>query len=141
MRALTISLLLVSLMQGEAHAQGERHWPEFTREEFYEALRRVMPEERARQMSQELTLGSRATYEQLGIPREMRPASRPVSAVGFISDDVLILLSLVSDDTRVKVEQFRLAAHNGKPFSAEEQRAWNERLAQFRKWKDAGYPN
>jgi hypothetical protein len=131
----------LGMTQSDAEAQSSDALPQFTQEEFYHALRRVVPEAEARQTARNFAGDSHASYAALGIPPELRPKNaHPVSTVGFISDDLLTLLSLLSDEAYQKVERFRISAHGGKPFTAEEQRTWEDRLAQFREWKDAGYP-
>ena len=98
-----------------------------------------MPESEARQTANQLALPTNASWDELGIPNDVRPTTeRAISMVGNISDDMLILLSLVSEETHRKVELFRLTIHDGNPIPADEQCAWNARLAEFQKWKAAG---
>ena len=122
-------------------AEGPPVWPEFTQEEFIQALRRIMPELEATQLACDLAPGSRASPADMGILPEAVPAGgTSASGVSFVSGDMLILLSLESEVLRRKVEQYRFASNGGRLFTDDQQRKWNVRLAQFVKWKEAGYP-
>lgn len=140
MKILLLSLLLFALGT-EGGAQVPQEWPEFTFEEFYRALRRVMPEDEANRLARELAPDNRASAAEQGIPSELAPIGPSrVYGVSFISDDVLMLLSIESDDLQRKVERYRVVANGGRPFTKEQQQKWHARYAQFLKWKEAGYP-
>ena len=100
-----------------------------------------MSEEEARETARQFALPTSASFDELGIPAGVRPSSaHPRSVVGHISEDMLMMLALVSDETRRKVERFRVLVRGGTPFTTEEQRAWDERFRQFIEWKEAGFP-
>jgi len=58
-----------------------------------------------------------------------------------LSDDVLALLSLESDELNAKVEEYRRAFRLGAPETPDERDAWLRRRQELKKWADAGYPH
>ena len=141
MKILLLTVLVLGVMRPDAEAQDARGAPEFSYEEFRQALRPLMSEEEAREAARQFALPAPADFAELGIPPGVRPSTgSPRSVVGHISEDMLMMLALVSDETRRKVDRFRLAVRGGTSFTVDEQRAWDERFRQFMKWKEAGFP-
>lgn len=71
-------------------------------------------------MAKQLARPADARFDELGIPPAARPASgRASSVVGNISEDMLMMLRCRT--RRRKVEEFRLAARDGRALTAEEQ--------------------
>jgi hypothetical protein len=57
-----------------------------------------------------------------------------------LTDDTLILLSLLSEETARKVERYRRTARGGRDPTPEEQRRWDERRSVLKAWAEAGFP-
>lgn len=141
MKILLLTVIALGMMRPDAGAQDSRGAPEFSYEEFRQALRPLMSEAEARAMARQFAMPASASLADLGIPPGVRPSTgTPRSVVGHMSEDMLMMLALVSDDTRRKVDRFRLAVRGGTPFTVDEQRAWDERFRQFTEWKAAGFP-
>jgi len=74
----------------------------FSEGELYAALRFQLSDPEARALAKELTSEDSTDYEYLGIP-----APDPAEVCHMLPEELLILLSLVSDDLNAKVHRFR----------------------------------
>ena len=100
----------------------------FTYQELFEGLRRFFPEAEARELATEAT--TPAPWRQSGTSPLWQ------EAIDF-SQDLLIVMTLVSNETREKVEQWRrLGGHEPSPG---EQADWNRRRAELMAWARDGY--
>jgi hypothetical protein len=94
----------------------------FTAAEYYRALRLFMSDAKASLMA-------------CGMAGELEELPEPVgyaASGGFITDDLLIVLSLLSDELREKVDRYLMDfdARYGRP---DEQQRWQERREELRK--------
>ena len=113
-----------------AASQGGMTHP-FTYQELFEGLRRFFPDEEARQLATEAATPAvpRPGGAQLGRSTQSR------ETIDF-TQDLLILMSFISEETRAKVEQWRRRV--GEPSPAE-QAAWNQRRVELMEWARDGY--
>lgn len=122
--------ILLAVPYSVAAAQGGMTHP-FTYQELFEGLRRFFPDEEARQLATEAVTPS--------VPRtrgtQSGRSTEPQETIDF-SQDLLIIMSLISDETRAKVEQWR--RRFGEP-SPGEQAAWNQRRVELMEWARDGY--
>jgi len=115
---------------------------EFTATEIFEALRRVAPEREAWLAAEDAT--ALVDMEAIRSSPSARPSGQglayvPVPTMNF-TEDMLVLLSLVSDETAAKVERYRELLRGGAALTEEEARAWTTRRAELTEWRDSGYP-
>lgn len=110
----------------------------FTYAEFYEVYRRVAPPDQAEEMARSSAFDP---AQDKGDPlRKGQSGSEGIGATAVLTDDTLIMLSLLSPDAEARAAAYRRALRGGKAESQEEQRAWLERRQQFKRWAEAGYP-
>ena len=104
----------------------------FTYQELFQGLRRFFPVDDAHE------LATQAATPPVSPARrgQSETSPRPQAAIDF-SLDVLIVMSLMSDETREKVEQWRRRA--GRDPSPGEQAEWNRRRAELMEWAREGY--
>jgi hypothetical protein len=101
-----------------------QNWAEpFTERDFYLTLRVFMPDEEAHRIA-------RAIVEPPDWSKEESSAWRTVGGVS-ISDDLLALMSVISDDLRAKVDRYRELDPRSK--DPAEQTRWEERRAVARR--------
>ena len=115
---------------------------EFTASEIFEALRRGMSEAEARRAADFLVEGVDIDAILAGPPQNQDGSGVPswdVPTVNF-SQDMLILLSLVSTETAAKVDRYRAEQRDAGAIQPQEDEAWQRRRQQFAAWRDAGYP-
>ncbi len=105
----------------------------FSEAEIYQALVQGMPEGEARRMAAEFSHPERGGSYSAGLP-----TPRPGEVAVAYSEDLLIALSLVSEETNRKVDEYRLSRSNGK-ISPAEQRSWEARRSRFREMLRASH--
>jgi hypothetical protein len=116
---------------------------EFTASEIFEALRRGMSEDEARRAADFLAEEVDIDAILAGPPQNPDGPGVPswdVPTVNF-SQDMLILLSLVSSTTAAKVDRYRAQLRDAGAIQPQEDEAWQRRRQQFAAWRDAGYPS
>ena len=123
--------ILTAAPHSEATAQGRMTHP-FTQQEVFEGLRRFFPEEEARKLAADAAVQAVAPKDSAA----SGTTPRPEGAIDF-SQDVLIVMSFLSEETRAKVERWR--RRGGREPSAEEQRAWERRRIELQEWAKDGY--
>ena len=108
--------------------------PPFGEDELYRAFRLVAPEEDARAMAKDALAADVSPFT---VPPAAQPradsaglAFTPIPRVS-LTEDTLILLSLLSDDLRERVDRYRAERRGGAVPGGEEQRAWEARRAQL----------
>ena len=113
----------------------------FTVEEFYQAFRVAMPDAQAREIADAMG-GPPPELPREWLESRRRPRTGGRTEGIWIDETGLLLLALVSDTTYAKVEAYRrLHGNGGKPRSAEQERDWQAKLAEYRRWKAAGFPD
>jgi hypothetical protein len=116
---------------------------EFTEQELFEVFRRLVPDSQARLMAR---AGTR--LDEVARTSDSSPRHPPAeSGVAFtpeptidLTEDTLVLLSLLSEETARKVERYRRAARGGLDATQEEERRWEQRRSVLKAWADAGFP-
>lgn len=103
----------------------------FSYEELVEGLRRFFPDEQARELAREAAAPPVSSAE-----RGQPTTSPQPQGVTDFSRDVLVVMSLMSDETRDKVEQWR--RRGGREPSPAEQAEWNQRRAELMEWARDG---
>src|SRR5688500_15957970 len=104
----------------------------FTEQELFVVMRLFLPDDEARATAGEIMQGVNKHGQTVE-----RSAESAVASVIDFSLDTLILLSLLSEETRLKVERWR--RRFGEP-TAEAQRRWEARRAILVQWAEEGYP-
>lgn len=107
----------------------------FTYDELYSVFRRVAPDSQAQEMARSALAETARGAEHVGAGIVFRSTSHVT-----LSDDTLILLSLLSEETNAKVRAFRSTLRAGQPESAAEAAEWEKRRAELKAWADEGYP-
>jgi hypothetical protein len=121
----------------------------FTEDELYQAFRLAsMHEADARKLAREMTpplppLAARLPQvprpispDEIAQGRELLPWEYGPAAVADFSNDILIILSLVSDELSAKVDRYRAAWQASDPSNPAEERAWQARHAKIKKVLD-----
>jgi hypothetical protein len=103
-----------------------QYFDPFTEEEVYQALRLVLPEDEARRAARPLPDPTPTEVAAL------RPGEYVVRGVNY-TDDMLILLSLVSSDLSAKVETYRATRRRIVNWSDEEDEAWRARRDELKR--------
>ena len=97
----------------------------FTEAELYRALSWGMPDSEARKLAKHLT-DDPAVIATLPTFRDLGPIATNYS------EDLLILLSLVSDETNRKVERRLAETRRGKAWNPDEREQWERRRSEIR---------
>lgn len=103
----------------------------FSEQELFAVMRLFLSDGEARDVAAEMMKGVTLSGET--VDRAHDPTSLSMSDFSF---DTLVLLSLLSDDTRRKVEDWR--NRFGEPTEAEKQR-WQVRRQELALWAKEGY--
>jgi hypothetical protein len=98
----------------------------FTVQEYHQALRLFMPDADASVMAQGMA----------GLLDMPEPTGGYSVSGGFISDDLLIVLSLLSEELRDKVDRYR--QYDPRYGRAADQREWEARRAELKRLLDSG---
>ena len=104
----------------------------FTYQELFQSLRRFFPVEEAHELA---TQAAAPPVSPAG-RGESGTSPQPQAAIDF-SLDVLLVMSLMSDETRDKVEKWR--RRGGRETSPEEEAEWNRRRAELMEWASGVY--
>ena len=99
----------------------------FTYQELFHGLRVFFPEEEAHELAKQAVTAA---------TRQSGTSVRPRESIDF-SQDLLIVMSLLSDETRDKVEQWR--RWDGHEPTPEEQADWSRRREELIGWARDGY--
>jgi hypothetical protein len=103
----------------------------FTEKELFEVMRRFLPAEQAREVALAATIP--ANERSAGaITNKFAPAEET-----DFSFDTLVMLSLLSEETREKVERWR--RRFGRNPTPDEERIWTTRRAELMEWAKDGY--
>lgn len=105
----------------------------FSEEELYQALRLILPETEARAAAAPLPAPTAEHFA------ELQPGEHIVRGINF-TDDTLILLSLVSEELRVRVERYRARRRGAAPLDADDERAWQARCNEISKLVTPEHP-
>jgi hypothetical protein len=109
----------------------------FTEDELFQVYSRFVPAAEARVMAR----ASLSTANvPVAAPRQTAGLDvRPIPSTD-LSDDTLILLSLLSEETNEKVMAYRRSYYGGRAIPEADEEAWNRRRAELKAWADAGHP-
>jgi hypothetical protein len=122
-----VTFLLVDIPSAAMAQRSDDPFP-FTAAEYYRALRLFMPDSQASLMAR-------------GMAGELDDAPKPSNEYrasgGFITDDLLIVMSLLSDELREKVDRYR-RAYDPRYHRPEDQRGWDARREEIRKLMESG---
>jgi hypothetical protein len=132
-----------SVGAASAGAQGLPH--EFTEQELLKVFRWVASESDAQVMARAATRG-RLPGEEVR-PKEQDQRTQPHAGKGLafqpeptidLTEDTLVLLSLLSEETARKVERYRRAGRGERDATPDEQRQWEQRRALLKAWVERG---
>jgi hypothetical protein len=121
-------LLVTATLFGANTLAAQTDEPEsFSEAEVYQALSWGMPEAEARKLAKVM---SDDPADRLGLQADLPPGE---TAHGHIySEDLLVLLSLVSEETNRKVEQWLMQMRLNQQLSPDERARWDKRRAEIR---------
>ena len=124
----TSHLLLAAILLGVNPLSAQTDEPEsFSEAELYKGLSWGMSETEARRLAKFM---SDAPADASTLPAD---GSQGYAVDGRIySEDLLLLLSLVSEETNRKVEQCLVQMHLGKQLAPDERATWEKRRAKLR---------
>jgi hypothetical protein len=143
--AVAAFLLLMSPTAHDLRAQSDRpEWNPFTDEELYRAFRVGSTDADARQLVADLRRAEAEMAAAFDRHRGESPRARPaepdaiVPAFGStLSEDTLVILSLLGEATEAKVQHYLEARLGGRPMTPEFQRDWQARRETLRPWVEA----
>jgi hypothetical protein len=121
----SLFLLLAVILSGPNPLAAQNDPETFSEAEVYQALSWGMTESEARKLAKYMSDDPTVTAT-LPTFRELGPVT------SMYSENMLLLLSLVSDETNRKVEQRLIQARLGKELDPHERAQWEKRRAEFR---------
>ena len=130
LRILLRAVILLSLASVTSHSQPQGPEEAFTERDLYVTLRVLLPDEGE---------AARVARAMFGSGEGSESARGPETSGGWvISDEILAVMSLLSDELRDKVERYR---RNFPDSQGQEQQArWTALRAQMKAWLDAQPP-
>jgi hypothetical protein len=108
----------------------------FTYDELFRVFQHLTTVAEAESMARAATSSS----DLLGPEHKGRGLEYRAAVSLSLTNDTLILLSLLSKDVARKVELYRAAQRAGANETTAEAREWEERRRVIKAWADAGYP-
>jgi hypothetical protein len=139
-RLLQLLLALLGLSPARPLA-GQEAPPPFSEEELFQALRQIMEEEHARWLARDL---ARDSALPLPDPRLPPPPSEglayTVEPTASLTEDTLILLSLLSESMAARVERYRSEHLGIDPGASQLRERWEERRRELLRLRESRSP-